>query len=102
MAELLAARKEQELLNKNYENAIQAADKFFTARNFPSAKTNYLKALEIKPEEEYPVTQIAEIERLIKQQQTDEKYRTVILAADGYFKTKTYPQAKAEYEKAVD
>ncbi len=101
MAELLAARKEQELLNKNYENAIQAADKFFTARNFPSAKTNYLKASEIKPEEEYPVTQIAEIERLIKQQQTDEKYRTVILAADGYFKTKTYPQARAEYEKAV-
>ena len=101
MAELLAAQKEQEQLNKNYENAIQAADKLFTARNFPSAKTNYVKALEIKPDEQYPVTQIAEIERLIKQKETDEKYRTVILAADGFFRTRTYPEARAEYEKAV-
>jgi tetratricopeptide (TPR) repeat protein len=37
----------------------------------------------------------------LEQQVLDEKYRVIIVAADGFFKTKNYLQAREEYEKAI-
>ena len=96
------AQKEQAILNKNYDNAISVADKYFGNKNYSQAKSGYQKALEIKSEEIYPKEQIALVDSFISQQQQDEKYREIILAADGYFKTEVYKDAKSEYQKALD
>jgi len=95
------ARKTQELLDKNYANLIQQADRFFTASNYTQSKLKYGNALELKAEETYPKEQLVEIEKILKQQKLDEEYRLIIVVADGFFKTESYLQAKMEYENAL-
>ncbi len=99
--QLATAQREMETQNRNYENAIQVADNFFKLKNYIQARTNYEKASGIKPEEEYPKQKIVEADAFIAQQKADEEYRNVILAADGFFKTTAYTEAKTEYEKAL-
>lgn len=101
MAQLSAALKEQELLDKNYENLIQQADRFFGSSNYGQAKGKYENALELKADETYPKEKIIEIGQILQQQKLDEEYRAIILVADGFFKTDNYLQAKGEYEKAL-
>ena len=98
---LAAAKKEQELLDKNYANLIQQADRFFGNKDYLPAKSKYEGALALKPGEEYPTGKIAEIGQILEQQKVDEQYRGIIVAADGFFKTQNYLQAKTEYEKAL-
>ena len=95
------AKKEQELLDKNYINLVQQADRFFTSKSYDQSKSKYNEALVLKPEATYPKERIAEIEKIIAQQVIDEQYRVIIVAADGFFKTTNYLQAKTEYEKAL-
>jgi tetratricopeptide (TPR) repeat protein len=95
------AKKEQELLDRNYTNAIQQADRFFNSKTYDQSKAKYNEALTFKPEESYPKERIVEIDRILEQQAIDEKYRVIIVAADGFFKTESYLQAKTEYEKAL-
>ncbi|HKJ79668.1 MAG TPA: hypothetical protein VKA10_09035, partial [Prolixibacteraceae bacterium] len=99
--EIATARRELELQNKAYQEAVQLADNYFEATNYGMAKTNYQKAASLKPEENYPVRKIEEIDELLKQQKIDEEYRTIVVAADGYFKTSDYDAAKQEYENAL-
>ncbi len=101
LAALEQVKKEKELLDKNYANAIQQADRFFTGKSYDQSKGKYSEALVLKPEEAYPKERIAEIEKILQQQILDEKYRVIIVAADGFYKTENYSQAKAEYEKAL-
>ena len=101
LAALEQTKKEQELKDKNYANLIQQADRFFTGKSYDPSKGKYNEALALKPEETYPKERIAEIDRILEQQIIDEKYRVIIVAADGFFKTENYLQAKTEYEKAL-
>jgi tetratricopeptide (TPR) repeat protein len=101
LATLEQAKKEQELADRNYANAIQQADRFFAGKTYDQSKAKYNEALTMKPEESYPKDRIAEIDRILEQQVIDEKYRVIIVAADGFFKTESYLQAKTEYEKAL-
>jgi tetratricopeptide (TPR) repeat protein len=101
LAALEQSKKQEELLDRNYANAIQQADRFFVSKTYDQSKGKYNEALNLKPEESYPKDRIAEINRILEQQVTDEKYRVIIVAADGFFKTEKYLQAKTEYEKAL-
>jgi tetratricopeptide (TPR) repeat protein len=58
--------------------------------------------LEIKPEENYPQERIATINKMLQQQELDEEYRNIILAADGFFESESYPEARQEYESALE
>ena len=89
------------MLFRSYANAIQQADRFFAGKTYDQSKGKYNEALTLKPEESYPKERIAEIDRILEQQVIDEKYRVIIVAADGFFKTESYLQAKTEYEKAL-
>jgi hypothetical protein len=95
-------QRELGIVNQNYANAIQVADNYFRSVNYTQAKENYIKALGLKPDEEYPKQKITEIDVLLQQQQVDEEYRKIILAADGFFNTTAYNNAKTEYEKALN
>ena len=92
----------QENINREYQEVIALADHQFNSRDYAQAIGNYKKALEIKPEENYPKEKIQEVEQLLAQQELDENYRTIILAADGFFNAESWTEARSEYGKASE
>jgi hypothetical protein len=94
--------QKQNQINRAYQNAVALADQQFNSRDYSNARTNYEKAREIKPEEIYPKEKIAEVDRILAQQQLEENYRTIILAADGFFNAESWNEAKTEYGKALE
>ncbi len=102
VAEIGSILQERERINKAYQNTIALADQQFNSRDYSNARINFEKALEIKPEESYPQEKINEVDRILAQQELDENYRTIILAADGFFNTESWNEAKSEYEKALE
>jgi hypothetical protein len=101
LAALAQAKKDKELVDKNYLTLIQQADRLFASKTYDQSKGKYSEALVLKPEENYPKERIVEIDKILQQQIIDEKYRVIIVAADGFFKTEKYLQAKTEYENAL-
>ncbi|WP_045033685.1 hypothetical protein, partial [Draconibacterium sediminis] len=101
LRELAAAQAAKEELDRKYANLIMQADRFFSANSFTPSKQNYTEALALKPEETYPKDKIAEIDRILEQRAIDEKYRNVIVVADGHFRTQSYDDARLQYEIAL-
>ncbi|WP_346860518.1 hypothetical protein [uncultured Draconibacterium sp.] len=101
LRELAAAQAAQDALDKSYANLIQQADRMFNSQNYNPAKVNYQKALELKAEENYPKERIVEIDQILQQQADNERYRNIIVAADGYFRTQKYDDARLQYELAL-
>ena len=99
--ELAAAKAALKELDRKYANLIMQADRFFSANSYTTSKENYTEALALKPEETYPKDKIAEIDRILEQQAIDEKYRSVIVVADGHFRTQSYDDARLQYEIAL-
>ena len=97
--------EKQQALDKQYLAAITAADKLLATKSYPEAKTQYTAALALKPGEAYPGTKIAEINKILdqiaKQQALDSEYETLLASAETLFKTKSFEQAKPEYQKAL-
>ncbi len=85
-----------------YQSAIDLADQFYQQENWELAKTEYQKATDLKPEEEYPKSQIIAIENfLVGLAEADAAYQSAIALADGLFQQENWEQAKAEYQKAA-
>ncbi|MCK5823229.1 MAG: hypothetical protein KAG95_04440 [Bacteroidales bacterium] len=100
----------QESQKKSYDKAITLADKNFNIENFKQAKSYYGKALTFLPDEKYPKTKIAEIDKILGNRQAnadkkiaDEKaYKEYIASADKNFNEKKYLDAKNNYNKALE
>jgi len=88
-------------VQETYNNIITEADAFFSKEQYEQAKLKYRDALKYKPEEQYPVQKIAEIERLITDFETlKANYLKLIAEADKFFKAKEYSEAKPKYVEA--
>nr|WP_319266969.1 hypothetical protein [uncultured Draconibacterium sp.] len=101
LRDLAAAQAAQAELNRKYSSLIMQADRFFSANNYTGARGNYSEASTLKPDEIYPKEKIVEIDEILKQQAIDEKYRNVIVVADGHFRTQDYDNARLQYEIAL-
>ncbi len=94
---------------KQYDELISRADGLKNLKEYTDAKAEYNRALQIMPEETYPQQQIAEIDRIIAEQERvlaekkarESNYATAISKADGYFRLQEYESAKAEYNNAL-
>lgn len=85
-----------------YDNHISAADAFFIEKKYNEAILEYREALKVKPEEQYPIDQIAGIEREVSNfEELKGKYQLVIADADKLFKSKDYQEAKLKYQEAM-
>jgi len=85
-----------------YNSKIGEADAFMANKQYDQAKLKYQEALKMRPDEEYPVQKIAEIERLITDLATlQANYSKIIAAADKSFKAKEYDAAKSKYVEAA-
>lgn len=94
------ARQAREKL-RLYQAAIDAADKLFNAGNYQGAKDQYLVALGILPNEQYPKDQIAKCdEKLGASVAEKKKYDEAMAAGNALFDQKKYAEAKAKFQEA--
>jgi len=84
-----------------YNSAIAKADQAFKAQQWQASLGSYQNALEIKPNEVYPQTQIDEINKILKEIADNEAaYQQAIKEADALFKSKDWQAALTKYELA--
>ena len=107
-ANLAASQKEEK-----YNQAINLADKAFTAKSFDTAKGKYNEAITIKSSEQYPKAKLAEIEIILTKRSTEgaiaaeskrkkkEYFKALIAEADGEFRKENYEGAKSKYNQAL-
>jgi tetratricopeptide (TPR) repeat protein len=102
---LLADQKAIEEKDKVYKETIARADVMFNGNNLENAKTEYTKAMGIKPNEEYPKKKIAEIDSRIKTmadtKALEDAYKEAIAEADKLLADKNLPAAKDKYNSAL-
>lgn len=102
LAQLEGDKKAKEELERAYQAAITAADAGFNSKNYTTAKSNYEKASQLKPAEQYPRTRLTEIENLLAANKSlDEKYKGFIAVADQSFNAQQYESAKTNYQQAL-
>jgi methylmalonyl-CoA mutase cobalamin-binding subunit len=93
---LAAAAKE-----KQYTDAIAAADAKFTAKDYAGAKAGYQQASGMKPEEQYPKDRIKACDDAMGAAAKDKQYADAIAEADKKFDAKDFAGAKAKYQEAA-
>ena len=111
--ERLAIKKKG--LDEKYDAFIALADSQYASETYESAKKNYNSALQVKPDEVYPKSQVQKIDeilsamrakadeeaRLAAELKAKEKdYKNFIALADKYYEGKRWQSAIQEYEKA--
>jgi len=96
-----------DILNRNkslseaYERAIAAGDRFLSEKEYDNAKTEYMSAIDIKPDEQYPKDKINEINELLAQLRAmEEAYNEALTEADQLFEQRDFDQALLAYRKA--
>ena len=98
---ITAKLEEMKLKEAQYAELIKDADMRYTSKDFIAAKSEYTKALEIKPNEAHPKARIAEIAALLeKEAKIEEEYKSAISNADNAFKANDFQSAKFEYAAA--
>lgn len=90
-------------IQNQYNSLIATADNNFNQKQYPVSRDNYVKASQIKPNEQYPKQRIAEIDKLLlASKANDDKYKGYITIADKAFTAKQYNQAKDNYKLALN
>ncbi|MEI7983212.1 MAG: hypothetical protein WCI71_16305, partial [Bacteroidota bacterium] len=101
---LLAGIATQKALDEKYQAIVMNADKLLLAKTYDQARAEYVKAGEIKPEEQYPKTKLTEIDKIVADlaalKSLDENYRAAIALADQGMTDKNYEKAKQSYQEA--
>lgn len=98
----LSRRKE---LDKRYQDAIKNADKLFADQKLSDARSAYLVASQMKPEEMYPKYKIEDIDTIEEQRKMlalDNNYASVLAEADQLFEKKKYQEALPLYSRAAE
>ena len=111
-----AKAKAEAELNAKYTAAIKKGDDAFTAKTWQSSKSAYNEALGYKPNEAYPKSQIALIDKAIADEaalkakaegdakakaELEAKYAAAIKKGDDAFNKKDWPSARAGYNDAI-
>ena len=95
-------RDQEEETNERYARAIEEGDRLYDASDFEIARIEYETALSIKPNEEYPKTQIAAIEgELARIARLNQAYYETIEQANELVEEKLYQEARDKYEEAL-
>ncbi len=90
-------------IQKSYDEAVAKADQFFETNDYDNARTEYQKALNLKPSESYPPKRIEEINSILaaNEQARLESYTKAIEAGDSYVALQDYRSAKVQYQNAI-
>lgn len=100
----------KEEANRQYAEFIEEADSRFNSTNYEAAISSYKKALNIRPNEAYPKSQIdaanaallAQANDKEKQKEIEERYKALVASGDELFSSKKYQLAITKYESALE
>jgi len=103
--EKIAEILNQQQIDAQYKELITKADNSFNQVLYNEAKKDYEAALQIKPDESYPKSKVAEINRIFAKQSKEirnqKNYKQAMFKAGGYFVRQFYDDAMASYENAL-
>ncbi len=99
------ADAEAQALENEFSQLIAQARKALEEDRLEAALDNFIKALELKPQEDGPKASITEIEALMAQkvldQQAESNYQNLIQQANQQFEDEALEQAKSTYAEAL-
>lgn len=106
---LLAAKKNDNVVDQKYLTFIKAADQLFRQEKYNEALPAYQQALMVKPQEDYPKQQIKKIRGILSREtdlqkrltQKQNDYNQVVAMADTAFYQKSYSGARSLYQEAL-
>ncbi len=101
--------KEKVRVENEYKAAIALADKSLGTKDYSGALTSYNIALQLKANDSYATSKIAEIQKILSDQKQLEEnakaellaYNNVIKAADQLFTAQSYPESVNKYKEAL-
>ena len=109
----LAAEKAKEdnakALEKEYQTLIQKGDQELANKSFDAAKSSFDGALKLKPNEDYPKSQLATIKEMVlaanaeeleKQKAIDKEYSDNLTNGEKFITEKNWSEAKASFNNA--
>jgi tetratricopeptide (TPR) repeat protein len=92
---------EQQQRDQRYQLIVNEADKLAESNELVGAISKFRDAMEVKPQESYPLQRIEEIRGIIqKQTEAQKAYDTAIASADRAFQEQKYAEARAAYQQA--
>jgi hypothetical protein len=100
---IAAIKAELKAIDDSYSKAIELGDSKLASNNFTDALNAYQNALEIKPNEQYPKSKIAEINSSVvaQKEELDKMYNSYVSKGDELASAKAYAGAKSAYTKAA-
>ncbi|MBU2649430.1 MAG: hypothetical protein KKA81_00715 [Bacteroidetes bacterium] len=100
----LEAFQRKRALDEQYNKHINDADSLFLAKDYSQAIDVYTQASGLKPEENYPVSRIAEIRQILEQmaEEKEKAYTLAITRGDNFFNESNYKEAINAYRSALE
>ena len=95
--ELNAMIKKNESLEKDFNSFMKFGLAYFENKQYEQAKTEFQKALQIKPGEAVPKDKIAEIDQYLR---TKSEYEEAIARADELYVNQDFQKARTAYQQA--
>ncbi len=104
-ASIIEEIQRQKELDSQYELEISNGDKLFNEKEYNQALLSYRNASLLKPDEQYPIERITEIEGILNdiatEKQIQESYESAIALADQLFSSQSWSDAKTKYLEAL-
>lgn len=95
-------KNNENCIEENYQKIVRKGDREFAEKKYTDALESYNKALEIRPDDQYVIDKISEINKITSSQKTNEKlYNDYIKQADAQFNNNKYILAKEFYKRAL-
>ena len=102
--------EDQAELDRQYANLVKTADHQLKNLSYENAKTTYNEALKLKPDEQYPKDQIADIDQKLQDIQAEndrlnkqqKDYDDQIVIADKLFNEEKWQESTEAYKKAQE
>lgn len=100
LSEIDQIYKQQE---KQFNDFVKSADKYYNSANFSEAINHYKQALSIRPDDTYCLQQIDKISDTIqKQKENQEKCEKIMEKGDALFQDERWPEAQVQYQLALN
>ncbi len=87
--------------NARYDRNLELADQNYASQSFDHAKESYTRAAVIKPDEDYPRTQLFKIDSIMTKRMLEKEYKSVLSIADSLFVVNDYENARLVYLDAA-
>lgn len=89
---------------KEFNKQVEKADEFYIAKDFISARKQYLTAAELWPEKNYPADMIEKIDKKLEEGKKDleNNYNLYVTVGDSLMELEEYTQALGNYNLALN